>query len=155
MLVGPDGGLPGRFEKERAHSKAISHFLSRLREDPFLFMLYQVMWLRAVHWARLSNELSGSYHPHLVSSSCHEAADVLFHKAGRKPLPVALPKRPIIIAESTIGFSDRFSVKHISGGEPVFLLRGEKPVTMSSLKDCVGGYVEAVNNILRRVEEQF
>jgi hypothetical protein len=154
MLVGTHGEIPPKLSSEEKKKRAQSYFILRMKADPFLYMMYQVMWLRAEHWALLSNELSGSYHPHLVSSTCHEAADILLHKAGMKALPVLLPKRGIAISETTISFGRAFSLDHINRGIPALLYRGCPPLLLEHLEKQYGGYVPAVEEILRRVEGQ-
>ena len=130
-------------------------FRQQLKDSPLTYMLSQIMWLRAYHWDRLSNELSGQLYPHMISSTCNLAAQLLLKLSGGESKRVILPKRYFPIGETTIKFG-KFSMAHFPGEAPVFITPDKK---ITSLEDLAKGnisdpYLRAAEEILTMIEGQ-
>jgi hypothetical protein len=152
MLVPEIGTLPRKQKKKLELELAESYFINFLKERPWFYIKYQVMWLKAVHWRYLSNELSGSLHPHLVSSSAYDATNLLYKLSDRKARKIVLPKKGVAISESTISFSD-FSVSFMPGGKPCLMYRGRAPMFLSELFPKLPRK-EAADNLILKIWRQ-
>ena len=154
MLVSADGAVliaPKQcVELERAERIVTD----RIESDLGFCYKYQVHWLRAYHWDRLANELSGEMFKGYEVFSQSRAAEILKLRSGNTFSQVRIPNRKMPIAESTVRFQ-KLTLSFLPDGRPCLMERDKKPIYLDEIASEQGlSLVDAARFLIDKISEE-
>lgn len=151
MSAGLDAWMPptGAGPLENGEQEEINGFFNLLEENPVLFHLLQILWLRSMFSARLGREFAGAYGEGEVAP-VHRAAVALYRVARLKALQVKpTGQRTLPLIEGLIRFQ-RVTYSFLPNGQPALFFPGKRIITYRQLRRGRTPN-QTINYILRRI----